>query len=71
MADVLEQVLRGETKARFMLHSDIWIYAKVIRRAMDSGPYKMADDLDKVVNDIFDNQNLIVEFKKQIGNRMK
>ena len=49
-----------------MKNNDMWIYAKVIRKAMEDGPYKSFDDFDNAINNIFDNQNLMGLFVKEI-----
>lgn len=66
MVDILERGLKGDTKMRFMAKMDYRIYARIIRLVFEMGSCSSADELDKQVNDIFNNQNLIMSIIDEI-----
>lgn len=66
MADVLDMALRGETKSRFMKDWHLQIFAKILRLVFEDRTYSSVDEIDKRVNDIFDDWNLIVSIKKEV-----
>lgn len=69
MAPVIDQALKGITKQRFMARNDLWFYAKIIRRAMENGPYSSPEAFDAAVNAIFDDRDIISSFIKEIETR--
>ena len=66
MASAIDQALKGKTKQRFMAQNDLWVYAKIIKKAMDQGPYSSFEEFDTKVNAIFDDSNIITGFIKEI-----
>lgn len=66
MVSVIDRSLSEKTKQRFMKDNDWWLYAKIIRKALEGGPYPSADAFESAVNSIFDDENLICSFMKEI-----
>lgn len=66
IASVIDQALTEQTKQRFMVKNDLWIYAKIIRKAIECGPYQSPDAFDSAINSIFDDENLMSSFIKEI-----
>lgn len=71
MAPAIDQALKGNTKKRFMAGNDFWIYAKIIKKAMEGGPYNSFEEFDRTVNSIFDDKTLISSFIKEIDDWKK
>ena len=69
MAPIIDQALKGVTKQRFMARNDLWVYAKIIRRAMENGPYSSPEAFDAAVNAIFDDRDIISSFINEIETR--
>lgn len=68
IASEINQALKANTKKRFMANNDLWLYAKIIKKAKEDGPYNNYDELDAHINEIFDNTNLINSYIKEINN---
>lgn len=66
MVPYINQALTGKTKQRFMVVNDLWLYAKIIRKAMEEGPYTGAGTFDTAINAIFNDQNLISSYIREI-----
>lgn len=71
MAPAIDQALKERTKIRFMAANNFWIYAKIIKKAMEGGPYNSYEEFDRTVNLIFDDKTLISSFIKEIDDWKK
>ena len=66
MVRVLDMGLKGETKKRFMEKCHYQIYAIIIRKAFEKGPFSSPEELDKRVNDIFNDENLMASIIREV-----
>lgn len=67
MADILNIGLKGDTKRRFMQNRHFQVYARIIRLVFEEGPYSSDDELDRRVNEKFDDKNLITSIIKEVA----
>ena len=66
MVMVLDMGLKSETKRRFMQKLHYQVYAIIIRKAFEKGPFSLPEELDKRINDIFNDENLIASIIREV-----
>ena len=66
MVMILDMGLKGETKKRFMQKCHYQVYAIIIRKAFEKGPFSSAEERDNRINDIFNNENLIASIIREV-----
>lgn len=66
MVRVLDMGLKGETKKRFMKKCHYQVYAIIIRKVFEKGPFSSTEELDKRINDIFNDENLIASIIREV-----